>query len=243
MSETLRFPTAAVSVEALVVACRRLLMRLHWRLRGRAARRLRLRAALWGGRSWEKTLTFHEAVTDWERMLFIAKSVLANAALPAPVEELTIELSGITEERGRQSTLFAEKAGLQAAARRDGAPATGALGTASRIAGGGGGAVVATAGEASRPYRLRAVTGAESAQGAAAGRGGDGRDRGSRSPSCWAGVGWRSSGWRTSGASTTSGGGRRCSRLYYRLLLEDGRPLVVYHDLMSGTSHGFTAGL
>jgi len=113
MSETLLFPTAAVSVEALVVACRRLLMRLHWRLRGRAARRLRLRAALWGGRSWEKTLTFHEAVTGWERMLFIAKSVLANAALPAPVEELTIELSGITEERGRQATLFAEKAGLR----------------------------------------------------------------------------------------------------------------------------------
>ena len=113
MSETLRFPTAAVSVEALVVACRRLLMRLHWRLRGRAARCLRLRAALWGGRSWEKTLTFHEAVTDWERMLFIARSVLANAALPAPVEELTIELSGITEERGRQSTLFTEKAGLR----------------------------------------------------------------------------------------------------------------------------------
>ena len=113
MSETLRFPTAAVSVEALVVACRRLLMRLHWRLRGRAARRLRLGAALWGGRSWEKTLTFHEAVTDWERMLFIVKNVLANAALPAPVEELTIELSGITEERGRQSTLFAEKAGLR----------------------------------------------------------------------------------------------------------------------------------
>jgi nucleotidyltransferase/DNA polymerase involved in DNA repair len=113
LSETLRFPTAAVSVEALVVACRRLLMRLNSRLHGRAVRRLRLRAALWGGRSWEKTLTFHEAVTDWERMLFIVKSVLANAALPAPVEELTIELSGITEERGRQSTLFAEKAGLR----------------------------------------------------------------------------------------------------------------------------------
>jgi nucleotidyltransferase/DNA polymerase involved in DNA repair len=113
MSETLRFPTAAVSVEALVVACRRMLVRLHWQLRGRAARRLRLRAAFWGGRSWEKTLIFHEAVTDWERMLFIARSVLSNAALPAPVEELTIELSGITEERGRQSTLFAEKAGLK----------------------------------------------------------------------------------------------------------------------------------
>ena len=50
MSETLRFPTAAVSVEALTVACRRLLTQLHWRLHGRAARRLRLRAALWGGR-------------------------------------------------------------------------------------------------------------------------------------------------------------------------------------------------
>ncbi len=111
--ESMRFPAAAVSVEALVVACRRLLVRLHWRLRGRAARRLRLRAILWGGRSWEKTLTFHEAVIDWERMLFIAKSVLANTTLPGPVEELTIELSGITEERGRQATLFAEKAGMR----------------------------------------------------------------------------------------------------------------------------------
>ena len=111
--EGLRFPAAAVSVEALVVACRRLLVRLHWRLHGHAARRMRLRALLWGGRSWEKAITFHEAVTDWERMLFIAKSVLANTTLPGPVEELAIELSGITEERGRQATLFVEKAGLK----------------------------------------------------------------------------------------------------------------------------------
>ncbi len=111
--ESMRFPAAAVSVEALVVACRRLLVRLHWRLRGRAARCLRLRAILWGGRSWEKPITFHEAIIDWERMLFIAKSVLANTTLPGPVEELTIELSGITEERGRQATLFAERAGMR----------------------------------------------------------------------------------------------------------------------------------
>jgi len=111
--ESLRFPAAAVSVEAMVVVCRRLLVRLHWRLRGRAARCMRLSALLWGGRSWEKTVTFHKAVIDWERMLFIAKSVLANTTLPAPVEELTIELSGITEERGQQATLFAEKAGLK----------------------------------------------------------------------------------------------------------------------------------
>ena len=108
-----RFPAAAVSIEALVVGCRRLLVRLHWRLRGRAARRMRLRALLWGGRSWEKPVTFHEAVVDWERMLFVAKGVLANTTLPAPVEELAIELTGITEERGRQATLFAEKAGLR----------------------------------------------------------------------------------------------------------------------------------
>jgi DNA polymerase-4/protein ImuB len=111
--ESMRFSAAAVSVEALVVACRRLLVRLHWRLRGRAARCLRLRAILWGGRSWEKSVTFHEAIIDWERMLFIAKSVLANTMLPGPVEELTIELSGITEERGRQATLFAERAGMR----------------------------------------------------------------------------------------------------------------------------------
>jgi DNA polymerase-4/protein ImuB len=113
IAEGMHFPAPAVSVEALVVACRRLLVRLHWQLKGRAARRMRLRALMWGGRSWEKAVTFHEAVTEWERMLFIAKSVLSNITLPGPVEELTIELSGITEERGRQATLFAEKAGLR----------------------------------------------------------------------------------------------------------------------------------
>ena len=113
LTESVRFPAPAVSVEALVVACRRLLVRLHWRRQGRAARRRRLRALLWDGRSWEKSLTFQGAIVDWERMLFVAKSALANATLPGPVEELAIELTGITEERGRQATLFAERAGLQ----------------------------------------------------------------------------------------------------------------------------------
>lgn len=113
LAELVRFPAPAVTVEALVAASRRLLVRLHWRLQGRAARRMRLRALLWGGRSWEKAVAFHEAVVDWERMLFVVKSALANTTLPGPVEELAIELSGITEERGQQATLFAEKAGLR----------------------------------------------------------------------------------------------------------------------------------
>ena len=231
MSETLRFPTAAVSVEALVVACRRLLVRLHWRLHGRAARRLRLRAALWGGRSWEKTLTFHEAVTDWERMLFIVKSV--------PRRRRTAGAGRRADNRADRDNGGARppvdavrgEGGAQAAAWRDGAPATHALGTASRIAGGGGGAVVATAGEASRPYRLRTVTGlsplkeprplvvatGESGEPVAVVLGGR-RLAVERVEDVWRiDDEW----WR-----------EEVSRLYYRLLLEDGRPLVVFHDLV-----------
>jgi hypothetical protein len=104
LSETLRFPAAATSVEALVAGCRRLLVRLQWRLRGRAVRRMRLHALLWNGRSWEKAVTFHEPAIEWERMLFVAKSVLANTTLPGPVEELSIELSGLTRPEGKQST-------------------------------------------------------------------------------------------------------------------------------------------
>jgi len=96
--------------------------------------------------------------------------------------------------------------------------------------------VVATAGEASRPYRLRAVTGLsplKEPRPIAVTAGEDGRP-----VAVTLAVGrlaveriedvWRidDEWWR-----------EEVSRLYYRLLLEDGRPLVVFHDLVHDQWH------
>lgn len=113
LTERLPFPEPAATQEALLVGCRRLLARLHSRLQGRSARRMRLRAELWGGRSWERAIVFREPTGDWGRMLFITKSVLDGVHLPGPVEELGIELSGLVGEKGKQLTMFSEKTGLR----------------------------------------------------------------------------------------------------------------------------------
>jgi len=109
LSERIGFLAPPVSIEALIVAGRQLLSRLHPRLRRRAARRLCLRAALSDGRSWERAVTFREATADREQMLFILKSVLRATPPPGAVEELVLELSGLTQEVGKQAGLFVEK--------------------------------------------------------------------------------------------------------------------------------------
>jgi nucleotidyltransferase/DNA polymerase involved in DNA repair len=109
LSERIGFLAPPVAIEALVVAGRQLLSRLHPRLRQRAARRLCLRAALSDGRSWERAVTFREATADREQMIFILKSVLRATPPPGPVEELALELSGLTQEVAKQAGLFPEK--------------------------------------------------------------------------------------------------------------------------------------
>jgi nucleotidyltransferase/DNA polymerase involved in DNA repair len=109
LSGRIGFLAPLVSVEALVVAGRQLLSRLHPQLRRRAVRRLRLRAALTNGRSWERTITFREATSDRAQMLYVLRCTLEAAGLPGSVEELSVEISGLTEETGKQEGLFAAK--------------------------------------------------------------------------------------------------------------------------------------
>jgi DNA polymerase-4/protein ImuB len=111
LSERLTFPEPAVSTEALLVAGRELLGRLFRQpaLRHRAVRRMRLRAALADGRSWERTVTFREATADRDQMLYVLRCTL-EASLPSrPVEEMEVTLSDLTGETGKQEGLFAAK--------------------------------------------------------------------------------------------------------------------------------------
>jgi DNA polymerase-4/protein ImuB len=117
-SERLTFSEPAVSTEALLVAGRQLLGRLFRQpaLRHRAVRQMRLRAALSDGpvspagrRSWERTITFREATSDRDQMLYVLRCTL-EASLPSrPVEEMEVTLSGLTGETGKQEGLFVAK--------------------------------------------------------------------------------------------------------------------------------------
>jgi DNA polymerase-4/protein ImuB len=106
--EHLAFYAPLISQEALVTAGRQLLTRLLGQpaMRGRAVRRMALRALLSDGRCWERALVFREATADREQMLCMLKSAIEAATLTAPIEEVSIELSGLAGETGKQQGFF-----------------------------------------------------------------------------------------------------------------------------------------
>ena len=81
-------------------------------LRGRAIRQVRLRALLGDGTSWEWLSTFKEALASRDAAYRALKSRLQlPGALPlAPIEELSLELMGLTGETGKQPSLFSAHA-------------------------------------------------------------------------------------------------------------------------------------
>ena len=111
VNERLTFSEPTVSTDALLVAGRQLLGRLFRQpvMHHHAVRQMRLRAALTSGRSWERTITFREATVDRDQMLYVLRCTLEAAGLTGPVEELSVELSGLAEEAGKQEGLFAAK--------------------------------------------------------------------------------------------------------------------------------------
>ncbi len=110
---TLTMPSPSVHSGALTIAARQLIRRLLQRpaLRYRFVRQLRLRLSLLGGGSWERTLTFREPLADEASIAFVLNKLIEPLQLTAPVEEMSLEFIGLTEETGKQrSLLFAEQA-------------------------------------------------------------------------------------------------------------------------------------
>ncbi len=116
LCERLTFPSPTAGLEGLTIAARQLVGRLFRRpeLQGRAARRMRLRLSLADGRSWEKAITFKEATADREQAAFVLKNTLEQAAIPGPVEEMAVELSGLAQEAGKQAGLWPGRSRRQA---------------------------------------------------------------------------------------------------------------------------------
>jgi nucleotidyltransferase/DNA polymerase involved in DNA repair len=112
IADSLSFEAPVAGIEVMVAAAKQLFSRLRLSLRGRAARELTLQAELASGRGWERRLVFREAVSENERLIFLLRSTLQNAPPPAAIRSLTLCLSGLTLETGKQLTL-GEKGRLQ----------------------------------------------------------------------------------------------------------------------------------
>jgi nucleotidyltransferase/DNA polymerase involved in DNA repair len=105
--EGVGFEVPLASREALLVAAEQALGRAlrDRRMIARAVRQAVLRAETERGASWERTVTFKEALAERDRLWTALRTVLSEAQLPGPVSRLELELTGLVTAQGRQLAL------------------------------------------------------------------------------------------------------------------------------------------
>jgi hypothetical protein len=79
------------------------------RARNRFVRSLRLRAETERGALWEREQVLREPLGERGRLWTLLRSLVEYAEFPGPFTFLSLELGGLTEESGRQHSLFAEQ--------------------------------------------------------------------------------------------------------------------------------------
>ena len=110
----LQMPAPSVSLEAILVGVERLVHAAYGDSgrRGRWVRKAVVRAALDGGGTWELPVPFREALADPRDAWFAVKTAIARRPPERPVEELEVELVGLSGESGKQATMFDGKGKL-----------------------------------------------------------------------------------------------------------------------------------
>jgi DNA polymerase-4/protein ImuB len=110
---TLGFEAPLASVDAIMAALDHLLARAFNDLaqHGQAIRQVRLRALLSDGTAWEWLNSFKVPFAERESAYRALKSKLAIPGnLPsAPIEDMSLELMGLTNETGKQPSLFSAR--------------------------------------------------------------------------------------------------------------------------------------
>jgi DNA polymerase-4/protein ImuB len=107
---SLTFPSPVATIGAIATAAGSLLARAFAQpqMRGRFARVCTLEGAVFRAPTWHKRMVFHEPVGDPQAGAALVKHTLEGHPPPGPLEELRIELSGLTGEAGRQESLFGD---------------------------------------------------------------------------------------------------------------------------------------
>ena len=110
----LQMPAPAVSLEAILVGVERLVHAAYGdsSRRSRWVRKAVVRAALDRGGTWELPVPFREALADPRDAWFAVKTAIARRPPERPVEELEVELVGLSGESGKQATMFDGKGKL-----------------------------------------------------------------------------------------------------------------------------------
>lgn len=100
-----------VSREAILHGVEQMLGRglRHPRARNRFVRVVMLRGETERGALWERRQVLREPLGDRGRLWTVLRSAVEYADFPGPFSALTLELSGLTEESGRQQSLFSEQ--------------------------------------------------------------------------------------------------------------------------------------
>ena len=106
--EHLAFPSPVTTLQAVTLAVEILLGRAFASstLRGRSVRTAVLESRIFRGPPWTRRFAFREAVSGKERALGALKGALEAAAIPGPIEEMCLTLSGLAGEARIQASLF-----------------------------------------------------------------------------------------------------------------------------------------
>src|SRR3990170_3906479 len=111
----LQMPAPTVALEAILMGVERLVYAAYGDSgrRGRWVRKAVVRAVLDAGGSWELPVPFREALAEPDHAWFAVKCAIARRPPQRPVEELEVELVGLSAESGKQSAMFESKGRLR----------------------------------------------------------------------------------------------------------------------------------
>ena len=110
LTDWVSFPTPIVASETILIAAESLLVRLFDRpeMRGRRARFALLEASIFRRTTWQRRVSFKDAVGDSHNALAAIEYALSLTPPPGPIEDLSLTLMGITGRAGSQASLFPE---------------------------------------------------------------------------------------------------------------------------------------
>lgn len=110
----LQMPSPAISLEAILAGVERLVQAAYMdpERGSRWVRKAVVRANLDGGGSWELPVAFREALANSRDAWSAIKGSILRRPPERPVEELEVELVGLSSESGKQAAMFEGKGKL-----------------------------------------------------------------------------------------------------------------------------------
>jgi DNA polymerase-4/protein ImuB len=119
--ERLPLPSPTVQIETVLMALNQVCERAYARkeVRGRGARQARLQLLLEERRSWERTVTLKGTIDEASALSGALRHRLDSLRLDGAVEEVALELIGLTDIHARQAQLFDDDSGLRRRQRQE----------------------------------------------------------------------------------------------------------------------------